>query len=517
MTDPTHNDASSTPASTSESTDWGAKQKWMIGVNVLIMLLLAIGIYAGVNYAGALKYARKDWTRERLHSLSPETISVLQNLDQEVEVFNYYRPMKNLQVPPRIQILVMQKVNSLLAEYKQHTDLLVIKEIDADKDPTEARFLQSELEVDRANLTVFRFGKGEDARRQVVKLEDVADIRGGQNQASLRREEAQLVAFRGEEQFTSAIRSVLEEKPTKTYFTVGHGEMGSDDFSQRQGLSICSKALRQNNYTVSPLNLLKEGAVPGDCDVLVVAAPSMDYAEGEIAAIKDYIESGGNLFLMLRELAESNVMQVVEDLGITAAPVDVMALDSVNFHSFEGQFVLRVSDGLSRNHLITQAMAERGLHVIMPLVRPLFLAPTEGVSIEKILQTYGPQSWGERIVDGNPNMQWDQGEKRGPLTLGLAVQKKTSAGGHSRILVFGDADFAGNRAIGAASNRDLVTNSFDWLTDKGLYFDIAPKVPTARLFQLSPESGRAFLWVWWGMPIFFGVILGSLVWWTRRS
>lgn len=513
--------SSSPPEEGSEArTEWGSRQKWMIGTNVLVMITLAAAIYIGANYIGSLQYTRQDWTEEGLFTLSPETVSVLQSLDREVEVINFYRPGPGTTIPQRIQRQVRVRVDDLLEEYLQHTDKLIVKNIDIDKDPAEAQLLLNELEVDRANLTVFRIGSGETSRQTRVSIEDVAILSGGQNPASLREQASRLLAFRGEEQFTSAIRAVLEERASKVLFTTGHGEMSPEDFDATSGFSGCAAALRQNNYEVDLLNLFQAGSVPSDCDLLIVAAPERDFVEGEIQAVKSYRDQGGNLMIMLRQLSPSNVLNLVDDLGITAAPVDVIAADSVNFDYFNGQFYLRVSDGLSRSHDITRALAEQGLFVIMPFVRPLFMNPQTGWNTEKILQSYGrDQAWGERIVEGKPNMVKDPGEISGPLTLGITLVKATENpdAPKPRVLVLGDADFASNVAINAASNKDLLTNCFDWLTDKGLYYDIAPKVPTARLIQLDKKSSRAFLWLWLGMTGLLGIVLGVLVWLIRRS
>jgi hypothetical protein len=134
-----------------------------------------------------------------------------------------------------------------------------------------------------------------------------------------------------------------------------------------------------------------------------------------------------------------------------------------------------------------------------------------------VVQSYGSeQTWGERIRDGKSNGVRDDDEKPGPLTLAVALQK-SDAGGRSRVMVFGGVEMATNQYLGSLANRDLLSNSVDWLADKGLYYDIAPKLAVARLVQLDEAKANSFRWIQWGLPLVFGLLLGTIVWWARRS
>jgi len=505
------------PSAPTSGPAWGTRQRWFIGTNVLLMVLFCAGIYIGLNVIGASRYDRLDWTEEQIYTLSPETIQLLQSLDQEIEVFNLYRPDRGSGIPIRIQEQVMQLVGDLLVEYRQHSDKLVIKTIDPDTDPAAARILQGELELERPNLTIFRLKSGEEYRRKDVMLGDVAEISGGRNQASFRQEAPRLLAFRGEEQFTSAIRGLLEERPTRVLFTTGHGESSPEDFDPARGFSGMARLLRQNNYDVSRVSLLETGAVPAECEILVVAAPDRDFEEAELAAVGEFLDRSGNLLVFLRPLTTCNLPAFLTQIGIQVAPADVLALDTVNYVFNFGQLFLRVRDGLSRSHDITRALTERGLEVVLPLMRPLSILPGSGWSAEKVVQSYGSeQTWGERIRDGKSNGVRDDDEKPGPLTLAVALQK-SDAGGRSRVMVFGGVEMATNQYLGSLANRDLLSNSVDWLADKGLYYDIAPKLAVARLVQLDEAKANSFRWIQWGLPLVFGLLLGTIVWWARRS
>ena len=81
--------------------------------------------------------------------------------------------------------------------------------------------------------------------------------------------------FRGENYITGAIKTVSEGTMPGVYFLTGHGEAGKEGYSR-----LCTN-LANYNYTSADLNLMTADAVPEDCKIVLIAAPTTDITEAE--------------------------------------------------------------------------------------------------------------------------------------------------------------------------------------------------------------------------------------------
>lgn len=98
-------------------------------------------------------------------------------------------------------------------------------------------------------------------------------------------------SFDGEGQLTSALNYVTSESVGQIFQTTGHGE---DSLP-----AAITERMDKNSYTVSELNLLMEGTVPEECDLLLMYAPATDLSEEETQAITDYLSGGGKAILIM--------------------------------------------------------------------------------------------------------------------------------------------------------------------------------------------------------------------------
>ena len=116
--------------------------------------------------------------------------------------------------------------------------------------------------------------------------------------------------FDGEGQLTSAVDYVTNEN-TKTVYTVeGHGESALG--------TTASDLLDKQNFNVNSVNLITEGAIPEDCDLLLINGATKDFAEDEITMLTDYMDAGGKIVLLVgdTEDAMTNLRGFMEHYGI---------------------------------------------------------------------------------------------------------------------------------------------------------------------------------------------------------
>lgn len=517
MTDPNAGPASPPRAA------WGVRERLLVGSNVALMVVVAVAIYLGVNFVSFHQYKQLDWTSSKANTVSPDTVSLLTGLDKDIQVirlvaFEATRPTDAEVIP---------LVDNLLERYASISEHVKVEKIDFDTHRERAKLVYGQYNLTSPNVVVFSVGD----KKKVVSLSDTAEVEYGGGSPYGGGAPDRLRAFKGEEAFSSAIREVTEEKRTTVYFLEGHGEISIDEFKP-EGLSELAKRLKRDNYKVESLNLLvpKEGrekGVPSDCDVLAIVQPTKDASGDEVEAVRQWVGKGGKLLLLADPLKESNLFSVVKDYGVTLDPAPRVLIDlAENRHNpFADPMALVASDNFTFDHDVTKAFREKGVCMFNG-VRPLTIGASEaGGAVTKLVSTSPDQSAGKLIVDGRLDPRASPDDLKGPLCYGAAVEKPGAGGGApTRIVVFGDADFALNGSpytaefgIGVGYNEDLLSNSFDWLAEKEAYFDIAPKSTEERRITLTGEvETRVFYFAILGMPILLGLVLGGAVWFVRR-
>ncbi|MCR4838085.1 MAG: Gldg family protein [Eubacterium sp.] len=109
---------------------------------------------------------------------------------------------------------------------------------------------------------------------------------------------------------SSAIDYVTTERIPMVYEISGHGELLlSGEFES---------ALSRENVKLQEISLLTAGYVPKDADCVLILAPREDYSEAEIGALRDYLEGGGHLYVMLQwtETEQTRLHGLLSEYGI---------------------------------------------------------------------------------------------------------------------------------------------------------------------------------------------------------
>ena len=109
----------------------------------------------------------------------------------------------------------------------------------------------------------------------------------------------------------------------------------------------------------------------------------------------------------------------------------------------------------------------------------------------------------------------------GPVPLAVAVERGPVQGVDvqirpTRMLVFGDADFVGNKGV-IGGNVDLFLSGLNWLLDRSELMGISPR-PVSRITLLITRHQRHLI-SWFVLLIMPGcvAVLGIPVWLRRRG
>jgi ABC-type uncharacterized transport system involved in gliding motility auxiliary subunit len=125
-------------------------------------------------------------------------------------------------------------------------------------------------------------------------------------------------------------------------------------------------------------------------------------------------------------------------------------------------------------------------------VRPQAETPT-GLSLVELVLT-AQQSWAETNIDAltqdPPEIAYEEGaDMPGPISLAVAAENLET---NTRIVVFGDSEFAMDAMFSAYANGDLLVNSVDWTVGQEDLISLTPKENTQRVV-IAPRGATLFL------------------------
>ncbi|MBX3736311.1 MAG: GldG family protein [Candidatus Didemnitutus sp.] len=483
--------------------------RWVRIINLLLQAALFLSLFAGLNYVAQNHFGRFDLTNSRRYSLSAETRSYLERLDQPVRIYVTFRDDKDSAEIAQAYL----DLRGLLREY-------VFASRNNERAPITASFIdiyQSPKEAQKQGVegmdAVVVVASGE--KRRLVTIDELYRLK---DRATVRD------AFRGESALTAAILDVTSTAPKKIYFVQGHGEAQPDVVTDR-GLSQLRDALRQRNYQLDALDLTRNRKIPADAALLLIVGPSTArFQRFEEELLRDYLQTrAGGIILMLDPGKQHGLDVLLFDWGIIAYD-DVINDNSGDFSAETGEMLLRGYP--FPQHPIVQTLANNQTPILVGLARTVAADPgapvADGIKVQTLVTTSNT-AWGERGYRlPAPHFYTPGQDLRGPLGVLTVAERVKPAklefsvpGG--RLAVFGTSDLVTNNRIAAIGNLPLFIATVNWASDRDPNLNI-PARPVER-FQLAlstEELNRLRLGLLVVVP---GAValLGLIVYWTRRS
>ncbi len=471
---------------------------------------LGVALLLGVNWLGYRHWARGDWTKTRIYSLSETTRKVVAGLKAPVRI----TAVMTSRAP------LYKAVSELLNRYRALSPKIEVEIVNPEKNPARAETLVREFGI-RQNTVIFRSG---DKKKYVEedKLADYDFAGAGMGGAP------EMKAFKGEQAFTSAILEVTENKTAKVYFTAGHGEAALDGTERGRGFSEAKQLLERDNVSVGTWDSLGKGEVPADASAVVVAGPRTVLLAPEIAALQKYLAGGGRALFLLDPVLPGPTAPAADfGLGALLSGFGVklgndIVIDPANAVPMVGPETLIANHYGS--HPIVRSLSEQGLPVLFPVARSIAKADAQAGSptVATMLVETTSDGWGETGLANLDAVQKDAQDVPGPVTIALAIgpaekDAKKEAEKATRVVVIGNSRFLANGSLGNAGNANLFLNAIHWLTGDEKLVGIAPKTPEQASLQVSQSQvNRIGLFVVAGMPL-MAILLGVWVWYRRRD
>lgn len=218
------------------------------------------------------KYRSIDVSNTKIYEISDTSKTLLKNLDQKIT-------MKVLANEEEAD----ERIRTFLSKYSGLSKNISVEWIDPVLHP-------SVLEENDASENTIIVSCEETGKTTTVAFSDmiVTDMYSYYYTGTASESE-----FDGEGQLTGAVNYVVNDAGQQVYRTIGHGEAALS--------STINDLMNKNNYQVEEWNLLMEGSVPEDCELLLINAPTKDLTEEERTAIETYLGQGGDVMLLLGE------------------------------------------------------------------------------------------------------------------------------------------------------------------------------------------------------------------------
>lgn len=450
-------------------------------------LLIVLGILVAVNYIGKKQNKRWDLTASGQFSLSDQSRNVVQKLDAPLHVLVFAQEPQFTSYRDRMK------------EYEYASKQISTEYIDPDKKPSVAQ----QNNVQQYGTLIFNY-KGRSERTTANTEQDI----------------------------TNTIIKVVSGKVRKVYFTQGHGERDPNS-GERDGYQAINTNLTNENYGVEKLVLAQTNKVPDDASALVVAGPKTDFFGPEVDVIKKYLENNGKLLLMLDPPAKpdspplTNLIALAHDWGVDAT--NTLVVDASGMGRLIGADASVPIAANYPSHPITERFT---MMTAYPLARGLSLVEggVNGHNAAPVVQS-SPQSWAEAdvkalLTSGEVSLDESKGDKAGPVTIAAAITASKADAAtppgtpeapkpETRVVVFGDSDFASNGVLGIQGNKDMFMNTVGWLSQQENLISIRPKEASDRRLTLTATQQNNITWL--ALLIVPGLVFATGIYtWMRR-
>ena len=474
------------------------------------------GVLMVVAYLSALYPLRFDLTDEGLHSLSEQTVAMLERIDNPVHIVFFHDPL----LRPTVELY------ELIAA---QTPMVTVDFYDPMINPAQARMRG----VQFAGTAVL---ESEGRTMQVHGSEEIdignAILRISQD-ANLR------VCFlegHGEaDPFSTESHDHMEGEAGHS-----HGLGGKTIVHERHGMAKARNALEALNYKVDKVSLLSGTEVLQDCSVLVVAGPKVPLLEAEISAVGDFLNANGNGFFLLDPFVRSGLEPVLRAQGVVVddnividearhfwADVSSPAVTSYNHHQVTRQLPLTFYPGARSLSPTPRRVPGTS---IMPIVNSSTnsygeTSPDRAGLDEADLP--GPNTImaivSRRPVDPTSAEALQRMERQEdlPAIPALPPEEANGAGaamptGRSRIAIVGDSDFATNSFFHILGNGTLFVNTVSYLAAQENLIGIEPRTYDLPRVNLTNRQMKGTLFLTIVLIPGILAVVGIGVWWKQR-
>jgi ABC-type uncharacterized transport system involved in gliding motility auxiliary subunit len=479
--------------------------RFTIASSVVLTLVFAGVLVAAINYLSYRHYRSFDFSDSQYFTLSDKTVNYLRHLEEPVTIYLFFNPEHPL----------YNRVETLLRRYRDEGGNKVKYElVDPYRDAVQAQSIVSKYRLgDQDNVVILDY----QGRSKFVDAGAMAEM---EMPSPFGDQGERVKSFKAEEAITSALVSLVQQKPSTIYFTTGHGEGDITSMDPKTGFSEINLRVERENMVTTNLNLLLNPVIPEDADAIVIVGPTAPFQENEVTVLRDYLKRNGKLLLLLEPGVETGLESLLEEYDVVV----------------DDNYMVGIVNVLGAQRLLGSVPIENyAEHPIVDSMKSITAVLNSVCSVRvKADETNAEKSnavelmmspaafWGETDFKQESVSFEEAQDQKGPLSLAVAVdmgkvgEEKVDLSG-ARLVVIGSASsFSNQQLVSLPGVLDLFLNSINWLLRKEALLGIAPK--TAKEFSLgltdSQLTSLAFII---GLVLPVSVLLvGIGMWWKRR-
>jgi len=469
------------------------KTKWLVKTTTTVLLIATLIVaYMALNmWIDTLNINDIDITKEKLYTLSDTSKEQVKNVEDDVTIYFFGFTEDSTQYDLAKQY---ENVNSKI-KCEIVTDL------------TTRPDLVEYYGIEEGNTAVVVQAKD---RNKILTTDEFYSYNYTTG------EEKDLT----EQKLTNEIIGTTIAEIPEIYFLTGHKEIYSY-------MSVFTAYLENEVNNINTLDLLVKGAVPENCDTLIIAAPSSDFSEYEAGLIKDYINKGGKILWFAEPLLNGESfpnMQSVLDMFGTSIGNGVVVEQDVNKMLIGSPYMILPDVAYTD---ITENIGTDGGVCFIDSGKLNFIADEQleslGLDIEPVLTT-SEESFFRTNFNTNSISATSQDEV-GSSTVGAIVNKTINENTKATLVIYANGIFATEYPIQITdsqylypiernNNKDLALNSVAYLNERDDAITIRKTTSTVTISPTQMEDliVKIIIFV---IPIII-IILGIVVWQVRR-
>lgn len=468
------------------------RKRWLVnGYKTIIMIAIIVAIYMGVNILlNKVVLPEIDCTKEKMYSISDETKDKVGEIEKEVTITlinygdkssvtsfieKYPGVNKNIKIE-RVDDLSAR--SELMTKYSlESTDSLIVISTD-----------NNEKTLDTYDLTTYDYTTG----KSIDKTEEA---------------------------ITNAILDVATDEKTKIYFSSTHLE-----YDLRYYSTIMT-AMEEEANEVERIDILANGRVPEDCDVLVLSTLKEDLTELERDKIIEYIKNGGEILLMcgpnISNANLTNFQAVLDEYGITISNGVLFEGKSSNMMSGYPDMIVEETQSTeltSKLKTTSICLVDAGkLEFNEDKLEEL------GVTYETLATTSAQAFLRTNLNQQSVSRTSEDGEEEESMVAAV-VTKKLDEDKNSKVVIFTNELFAMDTPIqiqqytqyvvNLYNNRDLILNSVSYLAEKENTITIRKSADEVT-YTVTEEQHNIILAIIFAVPVVI-IAIGIGVWQVRR-
>jgi ABC-2 type transport system permease protein len=387
-----------------------------------------------INLAVSSLNIQFDLTKNKLYSLSEDTITLLKDLDEDVSITSVYAEGSEISV-----------VTEILKKYASYSDHVTYENVDPYTNPAFATKYAQNGDVVSIGSVVVETDEG----YKIIAQDDLADVSVDSTTG-----QSYMQGIKLESVLTGAIRMLTSGETQNIYALTGHSEIAvSDDLSTEFSYS---------GFTVNTLDLITSGSVPDDCVMLIINGAVTDITSNELDAINAYLEKGGSLLMTTGITNEEmpNLNSLLANYGVEDNKVMIIEGNANYVYNNNPFYII---PKLNEENAITSTMVSNGTNVFMPFASSIDLseAKRSTVTITTLAES-SESSYGKdlRTMSG---YEYTEGDPTGPFNIAVSIEDSATG---AKLVVCGSETLLESEMnnIVNGGNYGFILNATDYLT-----------------------------------------------------